>query len=127
MSFSDRYLPVLFVFFSLTVSLFAQSTTKQTIKAPRGTVSGRVTIKDKGAAGVTVGMRKSEDYARFEPFLRATTDQDGFYRITNVAAGSYEAFPSAPGFVYASEMWAQSVIVGEGENVEGINFTLIRG
>jgi hypothetical protein len=127
MSFSARYLPVLFVFFSLTVSLSAQSPAKQTNKASRGTVSGRVTIKDKGAAGVTVGMRKTEDYARFESFLRATTDQEGFYRITNVTAGSYEAFPSAPGFVYASEMWAQSVIVGEGENVEGINFALIRG
>ena len=128
MSFSGRYLPaVMLVFFAVTVSLCAQSTAKQTSKAPRGSVSGRVTIKDKGAAGVTVGMRKSEDYSRSEPFLRATTDQDGFYRITNVAAGSYEAFPSAPGFVYAADMWAQSVIVGEGENVEGINFSLVRG
>ena len=128
MSFSGRYLPaVLLVCFGLTVSLFAQSTTKQTNKTPRGTVSGRVTIKDKGAAGVTVGIRKSEDYSG--PFLRATTDQDGFYRITNVAAGSYDAFTSAPGFVNADPNvgWAQSVIVGEDENVEGINFALVRG
>ena len=128
MSFSGRYLPaVLLVCFGLTVSLFAQSTTKQTNKTPRGTVSGRITIKDKGAAGVTVGIRKSEDYSG--PFLRATTDQDGFYRITNVAAGSYDAFTSAPGFVNADPNvgWAQSVIVGEDENVEGINFALVRG
>ena len=128
MSFSGRYLPaVLLVCFGLTVSLFAQSTTKQTNKTRRGTVSGRITIKDKGAAGVTVGIRKSEDYSG--PFLRATTDQDGFYRITNVAAGSYDAFTSAPGFVNADPNvgWAQSVIVGEDENVEGINFALVRG
>ena len=130
MSFSGRYLPaVLLVFFGLTVSLFAQSTTKQTSKVPRGTVSGRVTIKDKGAAGVTVGIRKSEDYSQLAPFLRATTDQDGFYRITNVAAGSYDAVASVPGFVQADPngSWAQSVIVGEDENVEGINFALVRG
>ncbi|HEX5885462.1 MAG TPA: hypothetical protein VFY67_13055 [Pyrinomonadaceae bacterium] len=130
MSFSGRYLSAaLLVFFGLTVSLFAQSTTKQTSKVPRSTVSGRVTIKDKGAAGVTVGIHKSEDYSRLESFLRATTDQDGFYRITNVAAGSYDAFFSVPGFVNAdpNAAWAQSVIVGEDENVEGINFALVRG
>jgi hypothetical protein len=88
MRFSGRYLrAVLLVFLGLTVSLFAQSTTKQTSKVPRGSISGRVTIKDKGAAGVTIGIRKSEDYTRLEPFLRATTDQEGFYRITNVAPG----------------------------------------
>ena len=102
MSFSGRYLPaVLLACLSVTVSLFAQSTTKQTSKAPRGTVSGRVTIKDKGAAGVTVGIRKTDDYSRLEPMQRGITDQDGFYRITNIAAGSYDLIPSAPGFVAA--------------------------
>lgn len=130
MSFSGRDLPaLLLVFFGLTLSLFAQSTTKQTGKAPRGTVSGRVTIKDKGAPGVMIGIRQSEDYMRLDTFLRATTDQDGFYRIMNIGPGNYEAFVSAPGFVNADPngAWAQSVIVGEDENVEGINFALVRG
>lgn len=130
MSFSGRYLPaVLLACLSVTVSLFAQSTTKQTSKAPRGTVSGRVTIKDKGAAGVTVGIRKTDDYSRLEPMQRGITDQDGFYRITNIAAGSYDLIPSAPGFVAADakDAWNKTVIVGEDENVEGINFALVRG
>ncbi|HKG81415.1 MAG TPA: carboxypeptidase regulatory-like domain-containing protein [Pyrinomonadaceae bacterium] len=130
MSFSGRYVPaVLLACLSMTGSLFAQSTTKQTSKAPRGTVSGRVTIKDKGAAGVVIGIRKSEDFSRLEPMLRATTDQDGFYRLTNVAAGSYNLIPSAPGFVTADpkDMWNKTVILGEDENVEGINFALVRG
>jgi protocatechuate 3,4-dioxygenase beta subunit len=130
MSFSGRYLPaVLLAMLSLTISLFAQSTTRQTSKVPRGSVSGRVTIKNKGAAGVVIGIRKSEDFGRLEPLLRGTTDQDGFYRITNVAAGSYSLVPAAPGFVTADsrDMWNKSVIVGEDENVEGMNFALVRG
>jgi hypothetical protein len=130
MSFSGRYIPaVLLVFFGLAISLFAQSPAKQTSKAPRGAVSGRVTIKDKGAAGVVIGIRKSEDFSRIEPMLRATTDPDGFYRLTNLAAGSYSLIPSAPGFVTADpkDMWNKTVIVGEDENVEGINFALVRG
>jgi len=129
MSFSGRYLPAVhLVFFGLAISLFAQSPAKQTSKAPRSTVSGRVTIKDKGAAGVTVGMRKSEDFARVEPSFRATTDQDGFYRITNVPAGGYDVMSSVPGFVMdGKDMRNKTVIVGEDENVEGINFALVRG
>jgi Cu/Zn superoxide dismutase len=61
MSFSVRYVfAILFVIFSMAVVICAQSTTAQTSKAPRGTVSGRITIKDKGAPGVAVGLRKNE-------------------------------------------------------------------
>jgi hypothetical protein len=132
MSFSARCLPaVLISLFSLTVNLSAQAPAKQTNKTPRGTVSGRVTIKDKGAAGVTVGMRKSDGVVPSfsEPFLKATTDQDGVYRITKLSAGSYEIVPSAPAFVIADNSNSKSkrVIVGEDENVEDINFSLVRG
>ena len=131
MSFSVRYTPaVLFTLFSLAVTLSAQSTNTQGAKAPRGSVSGRVTIKDKGAAGVAVGLRKS-DMNPFEQHLKATTDQDGFYRITNVPPGSYEIGPSAPAFIVANSdsntQRGKIVVVGEDEPVEGINFSLIRG
>ena len=125
MSFSTRYLfAVLFVILALTGAVFAQSTSK----APRGTVSGRVTIKDKGAPGVAVGLRKSEPVPN-QSYLRATTDQDGFYRIADVPPGSYEVAPSAPAYILSepNSGRGKSVIVGEGENVEGINFSLVRG
>ena len=127
MSFSARYLPaVLLTFLSLAATLSAQSTNTQAAKAPRGSVSGRVTIKDKGAGGVAVSLRKSEMNV-YEQYLKATTDYDGFYRIANVAPGSYEVAPSAPAFVSADNQRAKTVIVGEDENVEGINFALVRG
>jgi len=131
MCFSARYLPaVLLTLLSLAASLCAQSTTKQAAKVSRGSVSGRVTIKEKGAPGVAVGLRKSGDAINpGEPYLRATTDHDGFYRFGNLAPGSYSVTPSAPAFVMADtkDTRGKSVLVGEDENVEGINFALVRG
>jgi hypothetical protein len=127
MSFSTRYTgPVLVTLFSLAVTVSAQTTTKQTAKAPRGSISGRVTIKDKGAAGMPVGVRKSQVYS-YEAFVRTTTDQDGYYRIGDLAAGSYDVTPSAPAFVAPVNQKTKTVIIGEDENVEDINFTLVRG
>jgi hypothetical protein len=131
MSFSARYVPaILLSLISLTVNLSAQSTAKQTSKGQGGTVSGQITIKDKAAVGVAVGLRKSDGLGTpYEPFLKATTDQDGFYRFTNVSAGTYDIVPSAPAFVFADSFNSKTkrVIVGEDENVEGMNFSLVRG
>ena len=130
MSFSARYLPaVLLTILSLATSLWAQATPKQTTKAPRGSISGRVTIKEKSAEGVVVSLRKSDFMNPFEPAPRATTDQDGFYRIANVPPGNYEVSPAAPAFVPGDikDSRGKTVLVGEDENVENINFALVRG
>jgi hypothetical protein len=130
MSFSARYLPaILLAIVSLSTSLLAQSTTKQPAKVPRGSLSGRVTVKDKGLPGVAVGVRKGEPGSSAEPFMRTTTDQDGFYRLTNLAAGSYNVTASAPAYVMPNpyESRFKMVLIGEDEDVEGINFSLLRG
>jgi hypothetical protein len=127
MRFSARSVPIIvLIFVSAVVPLKAQSSSTKT---PRGTVSGRVTIKDKGAPGVSVGLRKQDGITPFEPLIKATTDHDGVYRITNVPAGTYEVVPSALAFVIAetNNPRSKSVILSEGENVEGINFSLVRG
>src|SRR5262245_61006904 len=103
MSFTARHAPaVLFAILSLAVSLCAQSantSSKEAAKLPRGTVSGRITIKDKGVPGVAIGLRKGGDgFSPFEGFQTAATDQDGFYRISHVAAGSYSITVCAPAF-----------------------------
>ena len=133
MSFSAHYLfAVLLTILSLPTSLWAQSPPKETTKSGRGSISGRVTIKDKGVFGVVVALRKFET-GNNERIPRATTDQDGFYRLTNIAPGSYEVSPSAPAFVSADLgmqrgfQRGKTVLIGEDENVENINFTLVRG
>jgi carboxypeptidase family protein len=130
MSFSAPYLPaVLLTIFTLPTSLWAQTTPKQVTKAPRSSISGRVTIKEKGAAGVVVVIERTDFINRFEPLPKATTDQDGFYRIANVAPGTYQVAPSAPPYVSADfkERVGKNVLVGEDENIENINFALLRG
>lgn len=92
------------------------------------TVSGKVTLKGKPAPGVVVGLRSSEP-AQFDPTFKATTDQDGKYRITDVAHGKYLIAPVAPALVTSdpNHSWGQNLIINERENIEGIDFDLIRG
>ena len=130
MRFSAPYLAAfLLTVLSVSGPLCAQTTTKQPVKVPRGSISGRVTIKDKGVPGVAVGLRKGDMFTPFEPYEKATTDQDGYYRFTKLAAGNYSLMAAAPAFVASgSEGGIQkNVLVGEDENVEAINFALVRG
>jgi hypothetical protein len=129
MSFSARCLPaILLTLLSFCVPLCAQPETKQNTKTVGGSVSGRVTIKEKPAVGVVISLRKTE-VMPFESFPRATTDPNGVYRITSVPAGAYEAVPAAPGYVLADlkDARGKQVLVGEDENVDNVNFALVRG
>jgi len=59
---------------------------------------------------------------------KAFTDEDGVYRITNVAAGSYHVVPVTPAYVSStSDYNVFPVVVNEDETVEGVNFSLVRG
>lgn len=130
MRFSAHYLfAVLLTIISLPISLRAQAAPKEPLKIARGSISGRVTIKEKGMFGVAVALRKVEPGNTSERIPRAMTDQDGFYRITNVAPGTYDVSPSAPAFVPANarDSRNKTVLIGEDENVENIDFTLARG
>ena len=131
MSSSTRFSAVLLLMLlCIPASLQAQTPTKPAIKTARGSVSGRITIKDKPAPGVVVGLRVNSGMVPFEKFYRAVTDHEGVYHITNVPAGTYEIAPAAPAYVVAegnSARGGKSVIVAEDEQVEDINFSMVRG
>ena len=102
MSSSTQFLAVFFfMLLCIPGPLLAQSSTKAPAQAPSGSVSGRVTIKDKPAAGVTVGLRQTTGVFPLEKSYRAVTDHEGVYHITNVPAGSYEIMTAAPAYVTA--------------------------
>ena len=100
-------------------------------KEPTVTISGRVTIKEKGIAGVNVVVRRSDSSSsarRREGTYKAVTDEDGKYRITNVVPGEYRVLPVALAYVPADESERERVLfVGKSENVENVNFALVRG
>ena len=106
--------------------LFAQ-TKEPVVKSPRGSISGRVTIKDKPARGVTVGLRHSNLMSSSDSFTKVVTDADGFYRMADVPAGSYLLLVAAPAFINPDVNEYKTVVLSEGENIEKINFSLVRG
>ena len=112
----------------LSVSSAAQTADSSKSSKLAGSISGKVTIKGKGMSGIAVGLRRSEMFNPSELAQRAVTDQDGNYKITNIAAGSYQVVPSSPAYVLTdTNTRARNIIVSEGENVENINFSLLRG
>ena len=100
-------------------------------KKATGSVSGRITIKGKGKGGIVVGLRTGDFGPQMGPLFKAITDQDGSYRITQVPAGNYQVAPVAPALVAMDfnsfGQRSKTLMLSEGENVEGIDFSMLRG
>jgi hypothetical protein len=117
-----------FVIFCSTVQ--TQPQTKPAKKEAPSSISGKVTIKGKGAPGIVVGMRAGDlgGYgSQWTAPYKATTDEEGNYRITNVASGSYRILPAAPAFVNSGDPGGKTLIITAGETVEDMDFTLTLG
>jgi len=111
-----------------SLRVFAQTQVTPKTAKSLGSVSGKVTIKEKGAPGVVVALHRPNFFNPFEPTPRATTDQDGNYKINNVEAGAYQVVFGAVGYVPANNISrSHNIVVGDGENIENINFALVRG
>ncbi|HEX8493542.1 MAG TPA: carboxypeptidase regulatory-like domain-containing protein [Pyrinomonadaceae bacterium] len=106
----------------------------QTVPATgTGIISGRITLGDKPAQGVSVVVLLSSAYGSDrKPTARATTAADGQFRLTNVPAGRYQVMPVAPALVLSSSLpsfrdQGKSVNLADGETIENIDFSLARG
>jgi protocatechuate 3,4-dioxygenase beta subunit len=97
-------------------------------KTQPGSISGKVTLKGNGVAGIVVGARlTTQSGPRARSALMTTTDQQGNYRLANVSPGQYELMPAAPQYVLADQVRTNTLIVAEGENLENVDFALVRG
>lgn len=96
-------------------------------KIQTGSISGRVTLKGNGLAGILVGARPEHQNGWRNSGATVTTDQQGNYRVSNLMPGEYQVGPAAPQYVVAGTQPNKRFILAEGENLEGIDFTLIRG
>ena len=97
-----------------------------------GSITGRVTLANKGVAGVTVAITMSGDALSGSGLtLSAITDDEGRYRLANLPPRIYFVWPFVPAFVVAEATGiypaGKSVTVVEGEAAEDIDFTLTRG
>lgn len=107
------------------------SQTKPIKKVPGATVSGRVTVQGKGKGGVFVGIRPGEFGPQMAPAIKAVTDADGNYHLTDIPPGNYRILPMAPAYVITDYTafggQGKGLILSEGERVDGIDFSIVRG
>jgi protocatechuate 3,4-dioxygenase beta subunit len=101
-------------------------------KTSGATITGKVTIKGKGAPGVAVVLVQNVEGSQRVTRHKAFTDDTGTYRLTNVPPGNYSAIAAAPAFVAAGgsqSPFGKSVtlLINKDETVENIDFELLRG
>jgi len=99
-----------------------------------GTITGRVTMRDdEPLPNVGLALMPVKSNGQPRAVARATTGADGFYRMTNVPAGSYRLQLLAPAYTSTSSSptggWNESKTINltPGETIEGQDFTLARG
>lgn len=117
----------IFTIFSVALVAHAQTTTP---KEPGATITGKVTVKGKGAPGVIVTLRSNEmsRSGREHSGPKGVTDDEGNYRIINVPPGTYRLIAVAKTFVPAEEADREKlIVVNKSDTIEHINFALIPG
>ncbi|HEX8072358.1 MAG TPA: carboxypeptidase-like regulatory domain-containing protein [Pyrinomonadaceae bacterium] len=99
-----------------------------------GTITGRVTLAGHELAGARLALVPGErlDPRAVRPVARATTDEQGRYRMRDVPPGRYQLLALAPGFVVADaepEAWQTGRVVNvlPGDQLDGVDFALTRG
>lgn len=126
MSPTRRAIACILVVAGIAVCGQAQSTSS---KEPTASISGKVTFHGEGVKGAIVTLRSSEGTSfRQLTNFRGVTDAKGEYRILNVPAGKYFVGPVATAFVADAGLTGErNLTVSEGQTIENIDFSLIRG
>lgn len=113
-------------------ALFAHvsQTLGQTSPQKLSSISGSVVSEEGALPDLTVILNKPGDSFRPQVVARTKTDAEGRYRFNDVTPGRYIITPLAHTY-FAPELadWqpGKSLNVGEGENLEDVDFRLIRG
>ena len=125
---TPSHLVVLFsAFLACATFCLAQTPAKE----PTASIAGHVTIGGKSAPGITVAAALNVSYFENKTIAKATTDEDGNYKLTGLPAGHFTIFPLAKSYVVLKGSIyrdaKQQVNVAEGEAITKIDFSLVRG
>ncbi|MEW6208142.1 MAG: carboxypeptidase-like regulatory domain-containing protein [Acidobacteriota bacterium] len=99
-------------------------------KEPTGSITGRVTVDGRAAAGVSVALMPSEFSSQMQPVAKTTTDEEGRFLLTGIRGGRYLLQTFAPAYaLLPNEMGrpGKTVIIGDDEAVDGVELSLFRG
>lgn len=130
------YLIILAFIFIQAASSPAQSGDQ---KAPAtGSISGRVTVGAKAAAGVPVAAFAMEMIGRRRPAARAITDGEGRFRLSGLPPAQYQVTTLSPDLTTADRNQrsdfnfgffavSKGVTLAAGEEVEDIDLKMVRG
>jgi len=122
--------------FMIASAAFARSQTPDAVRKPTGSISGRVTVGGKPAASVLVAAVAGETINRPDATARTTTDSDGHYVLSGLAAGQYQVWTITPNMVadavanpgyYPYYGASKSVNLESDEQVANIDLRLLRG
>lgn len=101
------------------------------VKDTSASVSGRVTVGGKAAAGITITASMSPSMFETRMVAKATTDDEGNYRLAGLSAGTLKILPVAKALAVGpdvqSKQLGRQVNVAAGEAITKVDFELVRG
>jgi protocatechuate 3,4-dioxygenase beta subunit len=119
----------------LSGALSAHAQTAASSPKPTGTISGKVTLSEKGAADIVVTAQPSDRPPFQQALSRATTDAGGHYRLAGLEAGQYQIMAIAPALAVSEQSGyggsfygpGKAVVLAANENVDNVDIKLVRG
>jgi hypothetical protein len=103
---------------------------------PVGSISGRVMIEGKAAAGIPVAAVAGQSVNRRDAAARTVTDNEGRYLLNGLAPGQYQVWALTPGFIVEPSAYPnyfpyygsiKSIFLDANETVADVDLRLIRG
>lgn len=100
-------------------------------KQNTGVITGRITYGEKAAPNIGVVLFPAERFQERNSIMKVTTDYEGRYRMQNVPAGRFSVVVIAPAHVGPNQGTygepGKTINLAEGETVDKIDFTLVKG